>query len=155
LIQSWVTDLVWLDEKSYDPSTGAGAVGVEFGGSAVTSPCPAGANITIAAARNYSEWLVGANKELQWSDLYYRGYYELAISHESVVAQYFGMPTVVNRNPHEISLANFTVLAGANKLSRPIAGGQVAAGALKVGKTVEANISKNSLSSEEYPPLTF
>jgi alkaline phosphatase D len=39
---SWVTDLVWNDEKPYNPRTGEGAIGVEFGGSAVTSPCPYG-----------------------------------------------------------------------------------------------------------------
>ena len=27
---SWVSDLVWLDDKSYDPATGAGSIGVEF-----------------------------------------------------------------------------------------------------------------------------
>src|ERR1700761_2968683 len=65
---SWVTDLVWLDNKPYDPVTGAGSIGVEFAGSAVTSPCPAGANITIANADNYTNWLVTNNKELQWND---------------------------------------------------------------------------------------
>jgi len=44
---------------------------------------------------------------LQWSELYYRGYYELQISQESVKASYFGMPTIVNRNPDEISLYVF------------------------------------------------
>ena len=34
---NWVSDLVWLDHTDYDPTTGAGAVGVEFGGTAVSS----------------------------------------------------------------------------------------------------------------------
>lgn len=62
---TWVSDLVWLDTKSYTSSSGAGAIGVEFGGSAVTSPCPFGANITIAKATNTSQALVAANPELQ------------------------------------------------------------------------------------------
>lgn len=61
------------------------------------------------------------------------------ISHEKVDANFFGLPTVTSRNGYEISLANFTVLAAANKLSRPLS--QVASGALKAGKTVQANIS--------------
>ena len=38
------------------------------------------------------------------SELYYRGYFELQIGQDSVNASYFGMPTIVNRNPDEISL---------------------------------------------------
>ncbi|KAI2478366.1 PhoD Phosphodiesterase-alkaline phosphatase D [Pyrenophora tritici-repentis] len=34
---NWVSDLVWLDETPYDQTTGAGAVGVEFAGTAVSS----------------------------------------------------------------------------------------------------------------------
>jgi alkaline phosphatase D len=137
---SWVTDLVWLDHEKYNQTTGSGSIGVEFGGSAVSSPCPAGANITLATANFGSQWLIGANQELQWSDLYYRGYYELHISHSSVNASYFGLPTVVTRNPYEIPLANFTVVNGQNKLNRPF--NTVASGALKGGKTNQANISK-------------
>ncbi len=96
---NWVSDLVWLDHSPYDPSTGAGSVGVEFAGTAVSSPCPYGQNITLASSTNYSTWLVNANRELQWSELYYRGYFELHISQAAVNAEYFGMPTIINRNP--------------------------------------------------------
>jgi alkaline phosphatase D len=138
---SWVSDLAWLDMKPYDASTGAGSIGVEFAGSAVSSPCPAGANISLAAANLGSQWVIGANKELQWSDLYYRGYFELHISHDDVLAKFFGLPTVVTRNNYEISLANFTVHSGQNKLARPIAGGVVESGAVKGGKTVQTNLT--------------
>lgn len=138
---SWVSDLVWLEEKKYNSSTGEGGVGVEFGGSAVTSPCPYGANISLATANNYSGIIQRFNEELQWQDFYYRGYYELHFSPEEVKANYFGMPTVVTRNAWEIPLANFTVKAGANKLQRPVAGGVVESGSLKFGKTVQSNIT--------------
>lgn len=138
---SWVSDLVWLGEKPYDKETGLGAIGVEFAGSAVTSPCPYGANISLATANNYSTWLQSANDELQWQDLYYRGYYELHLGPDEVEARFFGLPTVVNRNGWEIPLANFTVKSGANKLSRPVAGGVVESGSLKGGKTVQTNIT--------------
>ncbi len=138
---SWVSDLVWLGEKEYDAASGAGSIGVEFAGTAVSSPSPAGANITMMAANNASEWLVEHNAELQWQDLYYRGYYELHISHDQLEARYFGCPTVVTRNPFEISVANFTVRSGENRLSRPVGGGVVESGVLKGGRRVPTNIT--------------
>ena len=47
-------------------------------------------------------------------------------------------------NPLEISLANFTVKAGANRLQRDVAGGSVASGALKGGSTKRTNITHNT-----------
>ena len=145
---NWVSDLVWLDNQPYDPSTGRGSIGVEFAGTAVSSPSPAGQNISIAAANNASSALIRDNRELQWNELYYRGYFELHISHDSVNASYFGMPTVINRNPNEISLANFTVLSGANALDRGSVGvpggGIVGNGALKGGRVVQTNSTNNT-----------
>ena len=143
---NWVSDLVWLDNHDYDPVTGKGSIGVEFAGTAVSSPCPYGQNISIAKANNASSHLVEYNRELQWSELYYRGYYELQVSRESVNASYFGLPTIINRNPNEINLANFTVLSGENALHRnPVTGGGVVEnGALKGGKTVQTNSTNNT-----------
>ncbi len=73
---NWVSDLVWLDHADYDPHAGKGSVGVEFGGTAVSSPSPYGQNISIAMSVNASNHLVAANQELQWSEIYYRGIYE-------------------------------------------------------------------------------
>ncbi|GAB7349744.1 hypothetical protein MBLNU459_g0476t1 [Dothideomycetes sp. NU459] len=145
---SWVSDLVWLDHANYSSATGAGAVGVEFAGSAVSSPCPYGHNITLAAANNASTWLVGANDELQWNDIYYRGYFELQVGYDEVNAAFFGMPTLITRNPFEISLANFTVKRDANRLLRPVAGGVVESGALKVGNTVQTNATNNTVTGQ-------
>jgi alkaline phosphatase D len=144
-LASWVSDLVWLDESPYDPATGAGAIGVEFGGTAVSSPSPFGQNISIARANNISDYLVRDNRELQWSEAYYRGYYELHVSKEKVDAKFFGLPKIVTRNPNEISLANFTVLNGGNRLERfqgsAAAGGIVESGALKGGRVVQTNVT--------------
>lgn len=134
-----------MDESPYDPATGAGAVGVEFAGTAVSSPSPFGQNISIASANNISDFLIRDNRELQWSETYYRGYYELHVTREKIDARYFGMPTIVNRNPDEISLANFTVLNGGNRLERfngsPAVGGVVESGALKAGTVTQTNIT--------------
>jgi alkaline phosphatase D len=82
---SWVSDLVGLDTHPYDLATGNGSVGVEFAGSAVSS----GQNITLHNANNYSSLLVTANRELQWQDLFYRGYYEISVSKDAVNAALF------------------------------------------------------------------
>ena len=142
---NWVSDLVWLDEHAYDIASGSGSVGVEFAGTAISSPSPAGQNVTIAAANAGSQALIASNPELQWSELYYRGYYELHITPQKVKAQYYGMPTIVTQNPYEISLANFTVQSGENKLQRDptVGGGVVENGALKGGKTVGTNLTHN------------
>ena len=141
---SWVSDLVWLDHANYSSASGNGAIGVEFAGSAVSSPCPYGQNISLNTANNYSSWLVNANSELQWNDLYYRGYFELQITYDEVNASYFGMPTIVTRNPYEIPIANFTVKSGANRLARPVAGGVVESGHLKGGQVVQTNATNNT-----------
>lgn len=85
---------------------------------------------------------MNANPELQWNDLYYRGYYEMHITKDVLEARYFGMPTVGTRNAYEISLANFTVKSGENRLSRPVGGGVVESGTLKGGQTRFTNASK-------------
>lgn len=141
---SWVSDLVWLDGDNvtaYDSATGAGSIGVEFSGTAVSSPSPAGANISLANANAASAGLQSENAQLHWQDLYYRGYYELHISPERVLGQFFGLPTLVTRNGWEIPVANFTVEAGANKLQRPVGGGVVESGSLKGGQTQQTNIT--------------
>ena len=143
---NWASDLVWLDTHDYDPNTGKGSIGVEFAGTAVSSPSPFGQNISIQAANNVSSLLVKANRELQWSEVYYRGYYELHIDANSANASFFGLPTIVNRNSDEISLANFTVRSGDNHLYRdPVAGfGVVENGYLKAGKVVQTNLTNNT-----------
>ncbi|KAF2463085.1 uncharacterized protein BDR25DRAFT_329916 [Lindgomyces ingoldianus] len=137
---NWVSDLVWLDTKPYDPVTGAGSVGVEFAGTAVSSTGFGGGG-TIASANKKSTGLIRDNKELQWSEGYYRGYYELHISSSSLTANYYGCPTVATRNPFEISLANFTVKAGDNCLLRSVANGSVESGALQKGSVKQTNLT--------------
>lgn len=57
---------------------------------------------------------------------------------------YTGCPSVATRNPYEISLANFTVVAGANHLSRPVAGGSVESGYLQQGTVRSTNLTLNT-----------
>lgn len=118
---NWVSDLVWSG-KPYNSTSGEGAIGVEFAGTAVSSTSSFGRNITIDAANKRSQGHVDDNPVLQWQEGYYRGYFELQISPESVKASYFGTPSLETRNGFEVSLANFTVSNSGNGLSRPVAG---------------------------------
>ncbi|KAH4106581.1 hypothetical protein HBI70_154550 [Parastagonospora nodorum] len=145
--QNWVSDLVWLDEVEYDSITGSGAIGVEF---AVTGTTSDGLDGPIAATEEISQNLVRDNAELLWQEGYYRGYTELHISKNKVEAQYWGCPTVETRNGFEISLANFTVAAGANHVARPIGGSIVEAGAIKEGQgeVRGTNVTKDTRTGE-------
>ncbi|EER36789.1 alkaline phosphatase [Histoplasma capsulatum H143] len=88
--------------------------------------------------------LIAVQQELQWSELYYRGYFELTLSHTRTDAKFFAIPDIKKRSPLEISMANFTVIAGENRLSRtngsPSTNGQgVHNGALKKWEDSETN----------------
>ncbi|KAI1382193.1 PhoD-like phosphatase-domain-containing protein [Hypoxylon crocopeplum] len=139
--QNWVSDLAWLDEKPYETETGAGAIGVEFAGTAVSSTGYSG---LIAPARNEARNRVGNNTVLQWQDGYYRGYFLLSVTRDRLQARYYGSPSVASRNSWDLPLANFTVVAGENRLSRPVAGGSVEAGFLRGGETKPTNITLNT-----------
>ncbi|KAF1815597.1 alkaline phosphatase-like protein [Eremomyces bilateralis CBS 781.70] len=143
--KNWVSDLVWLDEHPYDPATGEGSVGVEFAGTAVSSTGYGG---TLATADETAESWVTQNAEMHWIEGYYRGYFELHVSPKEAVARYYGCPTVATRNAWEIPLANFTVKAGANRLSRPLAGGNVEAGYLSDGTITHTNLTLNTETGE-------
>lgn len=137
---NWVSDLVWLDEANYDSETGEGSLGAEFGGTAVTStgPCDEDARSPIDRCNIAAQKLLRDNAELQWQEGWYRGYFELMISPATVDAHFFGMPSVQTRNGYEVSLANFTVQNGANRLQRPVAGGSVEDGALQNGQVTNS-----------------
>jgi alkaline phosphatase D len=136
-----VSDLVWLDEMKYDPKTGANSIGVEFAGTAVSS---GSSDKPINKLNKSSKQLTTDNVELQWSELYYRGYFELHVSKKEVTAQFFGVPTLRFRHPLEIPLGNFTVKAGDNHLQRPVGGGTVESGALQDGNVKQTNATLNT-----------
>jgi alkaline phosphatase D len=139
---NWVSDLLWIDPESapfasinndvqippYNQATGEGAIGVEF---AVTAVSSSGFSGNVAATNAQAQKLVRDNSELMWNEGYFRGYLALYLNAEEARAEYYGTPTVRSRNSYDIPLANFTVKAGANHLTRPIAGGKVASGYLK------------------------
>jgi alkaline phosphatase D len=84
-----VSDLAWLGNKPYDKATGAGAIGVEFAGTAVTSSGRAGP-IEPAAGDN-ARLMISLNEEMQWQEGYYRGYFHMSITPQKLVAQFFGL----------------------------------------------------------------
>ncbi|TDL18783.1 hypothetical protein BD410DRAFT_728167 [Rickenella mellea] len=129
---NWVSDLAHPnDTTAYDSATGKGAIGVEFGGTAVSSPSPFGAGILPGPANNISAKLIAINPDLQWSEGSYRGFYTLALSEDTATATYYAMRNLSTPNTDGFASATFVVKAGQNRLSRPVAGGAVAAGALR------------------------
>lgn len=137
---SWVSDLAWVTgdegDRPYDKNSGVGAIGVELAGSAVTSSSPIGGSTPNFLTNLASAWLVAQNDELQWQDLFYRGYYELDIGYESLTATFYGTPDIKTRNEQEDVIATFVVNNGENRLARnpTVGGGQAKSGSLKNGK---------------------
>ncbi|KAJ8468710.1 hypothetical protein ONZ51_g9467 [Trametes cubensis] len=130
---NWVSDLAHPnDTTTYDPLTGKGAIGVEFAGTAVTSSSPFGAGIQPVAADKISQVFVQINEDLQWSEGSYRGFFTLTLNTTNAVATYYAMRNISSANLDAFASATFVVEAGANKLARPVAGGSVQAGVLKV-----------------------
>lgn len=75
----------------YNPLTGKGAIGVEFAGTAVTSPSPFGQGILPDPANKLSQDLINLNPDLQWSEGSFRGFFTLTVCEYNVTAHYFGM----------------------------------------------------------------
>ncbi|PPQ87973.1 hypothetical protein CVT25_001052 [Psilocybe cyanescens] len=132
---NWASDLA----RGYNPTTGAGAIGVEFAGTAVTSGSSFGSGITPEKADVISRTLVDVNTDLQWSEGSYRGFFTLSIDSEHLNATYYAMLDLISMvaiflafaNLDGFASAHFIVKSGQNKLSRPVAGGTVNAGVLK------------------------
>ena len=82
-----VSDLVWLGEKPYDDITGAGSLGVEFAGTAISST---GNRKRINGTDADAQARVNQNEVLQWQDGYYRGYFLLTVGKDRVESQFFG-----------------------------------------------------------------
>jgi alkaline phosphatase D len=66
---NWVFDITLDDQTGYDPATGQGSYGVEFAGTAISSPSPFGRNLTYHAHLNISDYYLRSNNELLYTPL--------------------------------------------------------------------------------------
>ncbi|GJE95207.1 alkaline phosphatase D family protein [Phanerochaete sordida] len=131
---NWVSDLAHPnDTVNYDPVTGDGSFAVEFAGTAVSSGSAFGNGISPANANKISDVLVAAplNRDLQWSEASFRGFFTLTLDTEKANATYWAMSNTSFANLDGFPSAQFIVQKDANKLQRPVAGGVVRAGVLK------------------------
>ncbi|KAI0093531.1 PhoD-like phosphatase-domain-containing protein [Irpex rosettiformis] len=131
---NWVSDLIHPNDTAhYNPATGDGSLAVEFAGTAVSSGSAFGNHITPQAADVISNVLVtdSLNADLQWSEGSYRGFFTLTLNTTHANATYWAMRNTSTANLDAFPSAEFIVKSGANKLSRPVAGGNVLAGVLK------------------------
>ncbi|KAK2764866.1 hypothetical protein FQN54_008563 [Arachnomyces sp. PD_36] len=150
---NWVSDVIWHGVHEYDDVTGNGSIGAEFGGTAVTSSGQMGDSKDLEESQAKSKDLVDMNLELKWSEVYYRGYFELHLTPDVVEANFFGVPDWSIRSPQEVPLANFTVFAGENRLSRtdgvPSKDGEaVENGYLKNGEVKQLNLQVDTETGE-------
>lgn len=136
-----VSDMIWEGTKPYNNVTGAGAVGVEFAGTAVSSTGLS--TVSVADAESVAE-TYSINPELKWVEGYYRGYFELHLRQDEAEARYFGCPTVAERNSWELPLANWTVSHSESHLQRPLAGGNVEAGYFVDGNVKHSELAVNT-----------
>lgn len=75
--------------------------------------------------------LVQNSGSLVWSEGFYRGYMNVAISYDAITTTYFGYPNnQVMRTQNRTQTAQFVQLPGKNMVERPI---KVSAGAVKPG----------------------
>ncbi|KAI0362353.1 hypothetical protein OH77DRAFT_1432931 [Trametes cingulata] len=119
---NWVSDLAPCgtatdnvagpnDTITYDPLTGAGAIGVEFAGTAVSSTSTFGAGISPRAADEISRRYVQENDDLQWSEGSYRGFFTLTLNTTTATATYYAMRNVSSANLDAFASAIFVVKA--------------------------------------------
>ncbi|KAK4056502.1 hypothetical protein OIO90_002349 [Microbotryomycetes sp. JL221] len=128
---SWVFDLA-LNGSDYNSQTGEGALGVEFGGSAVSSPSSYGRNLSDATYAARATNLTTNSPALQYAEGQLRGYFELEITPQNATAYYYGFYDQSTRNSNVTEMGSFTTVAGTNKLLRPLNGGKKTAfGAFK------------------------
>ncbi|KAG9104106.1 hypothetical protein FRC06_005410 [Ceratobasidium sp. 370] len=131
---NWVSDLSYPnDTATYKPETGQGAIGVEFAGTAVAS-VPFFGNRNTAQANRKSKEFVDGTPDLHWSEGALPGFFTLSLTEKAAIAKYYAMKNVRSANTDGFLSAEFQVAAGANRLTRPVANGSVAAGALKTIK---------------------
>lgn len=120
---NWVYDTVpedRLNNTAYDPATGEGSIGVEFAGTAVSSPSSYGANLTQEKYTESAKRLVSINRNLQWAEGAHRGYFEIEFTKTDCNAKFYGYVNSTNPNSEELLIAQFNVQKGANKLTRPV-----------------------------------
>ncbi|KAK4703749.1 alkaline phosphatase D, partial [Phenoliferia sp. Uapishka_3] len=131
---SWVSDLKRENSTTYNATTGSGALGVEFAGSAVSSPSSC-AGYTDELYIEIAEGLVEATPSLQYAEGQLRGFVSLSITPSNVTAEYFGFYDQLSRNSNATLMGRFTTQRDSNKLDRPLNGGKnVTFGYLGAGK---------------------
>ncbi|SCV70899.1 BQ2448_3661 [Microbotryum intermedium] len=124
---SWVFDLVETNSTTYNATTGEGALGVEFAGSAVSSPSSYGhgPRFTDDVYKGIAKNLTLASPSLLYAKGKLRGYFELLVTPKSVEAHYYGFVDQATRNSNVTEMGVFETLLGANRITRPVNNGTI------------------------------
>ncbi|KAG8682495.1 hypothetical protein FRC08_014925 [Ceratobasidium sp. 394] len=88
---NWVSDLAYPnDTTTYNPTTGQGAIGVEFAVTSVASPLSFGSG-SVENANAISKTLVATNPDLQWSEGARHGFFTLSLASKNLTAKYVSL----------------------------------------------------------------
>jgi alkaline phosphatase D len=109
---SWAQDLPRDPWNGYDKSKGIGSLGVEFAGTAVTSPSPF--KTPEEAARNMAA--ARERPHLHYIEDRYRGYFVVDMTRQRLQADFFGVETIVERSTKERFEKGFITESGSNHL---------------------------------------
>jgi alkaline phosphatase D len=114
---SWCNDLTarpW-DEGAYNPSTGKGAVGVEFIAPAVSSPGPIRDPVD---AVNRAKTLPTNSPHIKYVEFLQRGYVLMDVTRKQTQGEIYHVPTVERRERGESLAATFVTELGRSCLQR-------------------------------------
>jgi alkaline phosphatase D len=112
---SWASDIAAdpFDPSQYDPATGAGSVAVELVTPAVSSPGIS----DPAQALALQAIIAQTHPHIKYAELNRQGYLLLELSHERVQATWYHVGDVRAPDVSEERVAQFQVLAGANRVT--------------------------------------
>lgn len=109
---SWAQDLPRDPWNGYDKSKGIGSLGVEFAGTAVTSPSPF--KTPEEAARNMAA--ARERPHLHYIEDRYRGYFVVDMTRQRLQADFFGVETILESSTKERFEKGFITESGSNHL---------------------------------------
>lgn len=106
---AWAYDLARRPFDGYDAGTGKGVVGVELVGTSITSPSNIGSG---PDGEKQLERLKAARPHLRYVDGRYRGYFIVDLTRQRLQADYYTVPTILDRVPNETFHTGFVSEAG-------------------------------------------
>jgi alkaline phosphatase D len=97
----------WANELADE----TGRVGVEFGGTSITSPSDA--SYFVAAGLDFAGGVRARNPHIKWTDGTHHGFFVLTMTPEQTLAEFFAVSSITSKEYETTRVAAFTVAAEA------------------------------------------